>query len=545
MAFIDHALIEQYSAAGWWGTESLSDMLTHHARIRASEIAYVTPEDRTTWSDYDALALQIAQALAEVGLSVGEKVAVFLPDGLHVHASLVATTRAGLVAVGIGARAGDAEIEHLIRRTGSRTLVTLGRHFGRDTSEIVATLQRRDVALDFHVILSGTGEINVVELPSRTARRMSPMTDESRLTGRELGPNELFMLNSTSGTTGLPKCVTQFENRWIHFTHLAMAAGELGPDDVLFGAVPAPFGFGLWTSHFAPLVLGARTVVMPKFDIDQMVDMMEQEHVSVLCCVSTQFRMLLNSPALDTADLSHLRVMFTGGEAIPLDRAREFEERTGASLLQFFGSNETGALSYTTVKDSQEKRFSTAGRVIPHMDVRIFDEQGHDITGPGAVGQPAGKGPLTCRGYFDDPEANRQLFTSDGWMLMGDLVGMDEDGYLTLVGRKSDIIIRGGKNISAAEVEAELETHPAIDLVAVVPVPDDTFGERACAVVSLRTGATLTLDQVRQHLRQRGVSKELCPEHLLVVDDMPRSSGGKLAKGEVRKLARQSLSAPS
>lgn len=535
---MDPERVAEYTEAGYWGTQTLGAAVRRLAERSPADRAFVTPDGSSTWADYDRLADDLAGALVALGLGSDDKVAMQLPDGIEVHAGLLAAERSGIVALGLGARAGDAEVEHLVRRTGARVLVTTAEHRNRLTAELAALLRSRGVALDFHVVVSASGveEVRDVRGPAPVVVEVGRAT-RADLDRRGFGPNDVFLLNSTSGTTGLPKCVTQFENRWIYFSRLAMEAGRLGPDEVFFGAVPAPFGFGLWTSHFAPTLAGAPCVVMPRFDADGMIRLIERERVTVLSCVSTQFRMLLNSPLADTCDLSSLRVMFTGGEAIPYDRAAEFEDRTGATVLQFFGSNETGAFSYTTVDDTREHRLATAGRVIPHMEVRLFDDDGHDVTATGGPGQPGGRGALTCLGYYDDPAANRELVRPDGWMLMGDIVTLDDEGFLSLVGRKSDIVIRGGKNVSAAQVEEEVETHPAVALVAVVPVSDDVFGERVCAVVTLHPGAELTLEQLGEHLTARGVSRELHPEHLIVVDEIPRSSGAKLAKGEIRSMA--------
>src|SRR5207253_2496342 len=240
--------------------------------------------------------------------------------------------------------------------------------------------------------------------------------------------------------------------------------------------------------------------------------------------------------------LSSLRVLFTGGEMVPYERAREFEQRTGAVVLQFYGSNETGALSATTPDDPPERRLRTAGRVIPEMRVRLLDaDTDADITATGGPGVHAGNGPTLCLGYWDDAIANEQLFTADGWMRMGDLATIDGNGYLTVVGRTSDLIIRGGKNVSAAQVEDEVGSHPAVALCGAVAVPDATFGERVCVFVELLPGrAPITLDDMRAHLEQRGTGKELWPERLVVVDELPRASGGKVAKGELRARAQSS-----
>ena len=245
--------------------------------------------------------------------------------------------------------------------------------------------------------------------------------------------------------------------RWFAFHELAQRIAHFYADDVFLSALPAPFGFGLWTAHFTPTIVGAPCIVCARFDAEEVLAAIERYRVTVLAAVSTQFVMLLNSPAIERYDLSSLRVLFTGGEMVPYERAREFEERTGAVVLQFYGSNETGALSATTPDDPPELRLRTAGRVIPEMHVRLLDpDTDADITATGGPGVPAGKGPTLCLGYWDDAAANEQLWTADGWMRMGDLATIDADGYLTVVGRTSDVIIRGGKNVSAAQVEDEV-----------------------------------------------------------------------------------------
>jgi acyl-CoA synthetase len=271
--------------------------------------------------------------------------------------------------------------------------------------------------------------------------------------------------------------------------------------------------------------------VFERFTPELALAAIERYRVSILAAVSTQFVMMLNAPTFADHDLSSLRILFTGGEMVPYEQARAFEEHTGASALQFYGSNETGALSCTTRDDPPERRLRTAGRVIPEMNVRLLDV---DRDGRGV---PAAKGPALCLGYWDDPTANAELYTSDGWMRMGDLATIDAEGYLTVVGRTSDIIIRGGKNISAVEVEREVGTHPAVVMCAAVPIPDATFGERVCVFVELSPRASLTLDELARHLEARGTGKELWPERLMVVDRLPRASGGKIAKGALRDEA--------
>ena len=496
---------------------TLSDVVARHAVERGDALAYVTPEEQCTWGEYDARATALAAAVAGLGCALGDRVAVLLPDGPGVHVAFLAVERAGLVIVGIGPRAGDREVEHLIGVTGARVLLA-----GPDRAPLADRL--------------GLTHLDPAALP--IPERSDPRT--SGHLGRAgapaaLGDTDLWLLNSTSGTTGLPKCVMHDQQRWFAFHELAVAAGALTPDDVFMSVLPAPFGFGIWTGHVTPTLLGAPTAVMPRFDPADALALIARERVTVLAAVSTQFVMLLNSPALDSFDCSSLRVLFTGGEMVPYARAAEFEDHAGCAVLQFYGSNETGALSRTTLRDRRDRRLRTAGRVIPEMHVRLFDDGGADVTATGGPGVAACRGPVTCLGYYDDPEANDRLYTADGWMLTGDYCTIDDDGYLTVAGRASDFVIRGGKNISAAQVEDEVSTHPAVALAAAVAMPDPVFGERVCVYVEIHPhSGPLDLDGLRAHLRERGVGKELWPERLVVMDALPRSSGGKVAKGALR-----------
>ena len=545
----DQSLIDAYVAAGWWGTETLGDVVARHAASRPDAPAYIVvdgdPPGVLTWARYHERSSQLAAVFAQAGLEPGDRLGVVLPDGATVHTVFLAAEKAGLVVVGIGARAGPAELRHLLARTGATALVTHADLLGRPAAEVVASLRADSVPGLRHIVVPDVvaSSDTPVLVDGSPVESPGAARAASLLSGRTLGPDDLFIINSTSGTTGLPKCVLHTENRWFYFHRLAVEAGALTSDDVFFGAVPAPFGFGLWTAHFSPGVLGCPTVVAAKFDVERTLRAVVAHRVSVLACVSTQFIMMLNSPLFDELDLSSLRVMFTGGEAVPFARAAAFEDRTGATVLQFYGSNETGVLSGTRLTDSRDRRFGTAGRVIDAMAVRVYDEKGTQMTGSPLVGIPACKGPATCVGYLDDDDANAQLFTDDGWMLMGDVVEIDDDGYLRVIGRTSDIIIRGGKNISAPALEAEIAEHPDVDLVAAVSMPDETFGERVCVYVCTKDAVPITLSDVTAFLAARGVGREQFPERLIQLDALPRSSGGKVAKGELRADIRTRLAA--
>ncbi len=522
-----------YRAAGWWGDDTIAAVIVRQAATTPDGAAFIAEGRRYSWAEYDADSDRVARMLLAGAHRPGDRIAVMMPDGPAVHAVFVGIEKAGLVAVGIGARAGDREVAHLLSLTGASVLVTTPDQHGRDAAGLVADVAALGAVVDRLVLIDRSCAVVDPGLPEGTI--IDPQAEL-----HPLDADALFLLNSTSGTTGLPKCVMHTQNRWFHFHRLAAAAGGFGPDEVFLGALPAPFGFGLWTAHFTPTILGCPTVLMERFDADAALDLIERERVTVLCCVSTQFIMMLNAQAVRPRDLSSLRSMFTGGEAVPFERAAEFERTTGARVLQFYGSNETGALSHTSHATDRDTRLRTAGHVIPEMQVRLLDPETHLDVAPGVdEGQPACRGPATALGYWGDEAANAALFTDDGWMLMGDIVRIDSDGVLSVIGRTSDFIIRGGKNISAPAVEAEVATHPAVAMVAAVAWPDPVFGERVCAYLELRPGHTLVLEELVAHLRERGVSREWWPEHLVILDALPRSSGGKVAKGDLKADAQR------
>lgn len=525
---------ERLAEVGKWGSGTMADHVRRHARERGDKNAFVEGNFALTWAELDLLSDQLATTFAGAGLRRGERVAVIFPDGPVVHALYLATEKAGLVVVGIGPRAGELEVRHLLTVSGASAIVTTAEHRGVSMVELVTQLRSEGLDLTRHFVVDQYNS-DAVLVDGVAAEAVTAEQARVALAGRGLDLGDVYMLNSTSGTTGMPKCVVHNQNRW-HFYHgELLKAGSFSADDVFLSLIPAPFGFAQWTAHFSPILLGATTVVMAKFDAGEALKLIEAKKVTVLNCVTTQFIMMLNAPVINEVDLNSLTTMFTGGEAIPYERSAQFEERTGAVVLNFYGSNETGTLSYTTAYDSRDRRLSTGGKVIERMRVRLFDEEGNDVTAQGGPGQAGCRGPATCLGYYGDAHANDTLFSPDGWMLTGDICTIDDEGYLAVVDRKADFIIRGGKNISAAAVEEQVGTHPAVAMVAAVGVPDPVYGERTCAVIVLQPGLTLNLPALITHLSARGVSKEVWPERLEFVAELPRASGGKVAKTVLRQ----------
>lgn len=527
---------ERLKEVGQWGEETLSELTRRHAREYPEKIAYTDGYFSLTWAELDRAADQYAAMLVALGFSRGERVGVVFPDGPVVHALYLATERAGLTAVGVGSRAGVAEVEHLLNLTGSVGLITAHEHARQSVEPLVERLRSSLPELRHHVVIDpGTAEVETIDGFSADQEWLAknPQVDPAVA----MGLGEIFLLNSTSGTTGMPKCVVHNQNRWLYFAQQALKSADLSGDDVFLALVPAPYGFGIWTAHALPILLGATTVVPSRFDAEGATRLIESYQATVMAAVTTQFIKMLNSAAMSETDPTSLRVMYTGGEAIPYHQVKKFEEKTGAVVLNFYGSNETGILSYTVADDPEELRRRTGGRVDPQMRVQLLDANGNEVVGE--AGRSACAGPATSLGYYADAEANAELFTPQGRMLTGDLCEVDESGYLRVVGRTSSFVIRGGKNISEAAVEEAVGAHPAVAIAAAVGVPDPVYGERVRAIVELNAGASLNLEELKSFLERSEVSKELWPEQLEIVDRMPLASGEKVAKGELRERIKE------
>jgi acyl-CoA synthetase len=521
--------IRRYHADGSWDADTIADLVARNAAEAPDGVAFHAEDATLTWRDYDRLATQLAGVYALGGWRPGEMVAVLLTGGALTHVAYLAAQKAGLVTVGLPPRGGDAEITHLLTHTGAGTLVTRAVHRGRPGPEIA-----RAVGARRHLVLDLVGTELSVECDGERLPVPSWEEAAAAVAGRGLGPDDLFFLNSTSGTTGRPKCVRQTMNIRKYFGPLAAEAAAFGPDEVMFSALPAPYGFGLWSAHIVPTQYRFPTVLTAEFDPVATLRLIQRHRVTVLAAVTSQFIMMLNTPEFGEHDLSSLRVLFTGGERVPYHRAVEFEERTGCAVLQFYGSNEAGPISVTRVADDREKRLRTAGRPIPAMRVRFLDDSGSPVEG--GPGQVAVNGPGCTPGYFRDEAANQILVREDGWLRTGDIGELDADGYLTVTGRTADFIIRGGHNVSVPVVEEAVGGHPRVAQVAVVGYPDEVLGERVCAFVVTRDGAGLDLDDLRRHLAAAGVSKVNWPERLVSLPALPLGAGGKVDRGALRAL---------
>jgi acyl-CoA synthetase len=538
------AQIEEYTRAGYWANDLIPDYLDRNAARRPERLAYLEGERRYTWQECHRLVNRLAVALLELGLRKHDRVCIYLPDWIEAQLLYAALSKIGVITVTISIGQGASELDHMLERTEAVAIVTPTVWRGTDYAARVRSLRPSAPQLEHHVVVRGEPEPDTLALDALMSSSREEGTVKDRLARCRPGANEVFWMNFSSGTTGAPKCVLHTPNRWIYFSKLAIDGARMTDEDVVLALVPGHSGFGFWSSHVCPMLLGTRTLLQERFDAEEALKIIEREKVTFVSAVTTQFVKMLEVRDFAKYDLSSWRVLYTGGQDVPFEKVRELESKTGCTVLQFYGSIETGGISRTVLGETLEQRSRTVGRPIPEMQVKLFDpESGEEVTSKGQAGEVGCKGPTMGSGYYRDPEANAKLYNRAGWMLTCDIGSLGEDGYLRLVGRVKDIIIRGGQNISAAEVEDAIFGHPKVADVAVVAMPDPVFGEKSCAYVVAKAAQQVSLAELTTFLVERGMAKYKLPERLELIEELPLSPGGKVQKNLLRDDIAEKLEA--
>jgi acyl-CoA synthetase (AMP-forming)/AMP-acid ligase II len=351
------------------------------------------------------------------------------------------------------------------------------------------------------------------------------------LRSRRPGADDLVRVAFTSGTTGDPKAVLHLHNTTNSAVRFANRGHGIMRDSVVLVFLPAGMNWGL-LNVLQALEAGCTLIMQDVFDAVAAMRLIEREHVTYFCCAPAHLVAMLNSPELERFDLSSLRTVVTGGASCPIEVIRAFRAHLRGELLELYGMLETGFQSWTHPSDDVEAVCGTVGRPIPEVESKVLDDNDRECP-PGAVGEIASRGPSITIGYYNNADANARSFTPDGWFRTGDLGTFDERGMLRIVGRKKEMIIRGGANIYPREIEEVLYQHPDVMDAAVIGIPDARLGERTCACVVPRPGRSLDFNAIVEFLRPKIATYKL-PEVVEVMTDLPRTPTGKIQKEPLR-----------
>lgn len=525
------ALCERYTRAGYWPGCTFTDVLERHATERPDAIALVDGERRLTYRELHHLVERVARGLASLGIDREEVLAVQLPNSIELCLAILATQRVGAAYNALNPLFRRQELETVLRVTQPRGIVIPVRWQGFDYEALVRELRPRLTGLE-HVFTVGPGTPADGQDFDSLGRDAPPLDLDARY-GRD--PDRVWMLGVTSGTTGTPKIYMHTINSQLGEA-LALN-GELGirADDVFLAMAPLTHRGAVMVGLFMAIAAGATLVVLDRYDPAQALGLLARERCTCAFAIPTQAWDLLREHERRPQDVQALRLIVMSGAPIPPDLVRALAERwPGCVPLSGYGLSETGFATYTRPSDPPE-RLTTCGRAAPGMEVRALDEHGR-VLSPGEVGELGIRGPQVCAGYFANQEATRAAITKDGWFLSGDLGRVDDQGYVSYVGRKKHVIVRGGYKIYAEEMEFLLRQCSGVRDAVLVPVPDERLGERSCLCV-VPAEQEPTLGDVCAFLEGRGVAKYTWPEYLLICDEFPRNAVGKVDRLALRALA--------
>jgi acyl-CoA synthetase len=518
-------LVERYVTEGWWTGDTLGSMVAEglsSASARAFRVHSSVNPWAGTVADVDRAARTLAAALRSDGVGPGDVVVFQLPNWVEAAISFWAAAYLGATVVPVVHFYGSKEIGYILEVTDPAVVVTPDRFGVTDHLSMYEELLAGRPGVRW---LVATTEPNAM-LPDR-AQEMSSLLDGPPLDAPMPADAEAPALVAfTSGTTSNPKGVIHSHRTICCETRQLEERRPQGGPPILVGA-PVGHFIGMVSALLVPLLRGDPVHMIDVWDPANVLRIMKADGVSFGGGATYFLTSLLDHPDFTHEHLAHMPVAGLGGSAVPVAVTQRATD-LGITVFRAYGSTEHPSITGGSAEDPEEKRLHTDGRPADGVDVMLTDE-----------GEILSRGPDLCVGYTD-PELTARAFDPDGWYHTGDVGVLDADGYLRITDRLSDVIIRGGENISAQEVEELLLQLPGVAEVAVVAAPDERLGEHAAAVVRTAGVSTApTLDDVRAHLAEAGLAKQKWPESLHVVADLPRTASGKVKKFELRQLVRE------
>ena len=485
---------------------------------------------RQTWNEFDGTVSDIAKGLMALGIRAGDRVGVWSPNFAEWIYVQFATARIGAILVNINPAYRLSELKYALNHSGCRLLVTRTEYLTSAYRDMVDEVAHDLPELE-KVIYYDTEDWDALIEAGR-----SVSDDELRAQGDSLHSDDPINIQYTSGTTGHPKGATLSHRSILNNAkYVGASCGYSSADRV---CIPVPFYhcFGMVMGNLACAVYGATMVIpSPTFDAKAVLNAVNDERCTSLYGVPTMFIAALGDPTLSDLDMSSLRTGIMAGSPCPIEVMRGVMDELGMEEVTIaYGMTETSPVSTQTGgEDSVEHRVSTVGRVLPHVESKITDPETGEIVPRGERGEYLTRGYHVMLGYWNDPEKTAEAIDDDGWMHSGDLATMDDDGYVNIVGRIKDMIIRGGENIYPREIEEFLYTHPGITDAQVIGVPDDKYGEELMAWVQLVPGQEMTADELKDFCKGQ-IAHFKIPRYVKFVSDFPMTVTGKVRKVEMR-----------
>lgn len=519
-----------YRQQGLWGDASLADYWQQTARAMPDKIAVVDNHGASyTYSALDHAASCLANWMLAKGIESGDRIAFQLPGWCEFTVIYLACLKIGAVSVPLLPSWREAELVWVLNKCQAKMFFAPTLFKQTRPVDLILPLQNQLPQLQQIVgvdkLAPATSSLSLSQIIADNTSLTTAITTHG---------DELAAVLFTSGTEGLPKGVMLTHNNTLASERAYCVRLNLTWQDVFM--MPAPLGHATGFLHgvTAPFLIGARSVLLDIFTPDACLALLEQQRCTCMLGATPFVYDLLNLLEKQPADLSALRFFLCGGTTIPKKVARECQQR-GIKLLSVYGSTESSPHAVVNLDDPLSRFMHTDGYAAAGVEIKVVDDARKTLP-PGCEGEEASRGPNVFMGYFDEPELTARALDEEGWYYSGDLCRMDEAGYIKITGRKKDIIVRGGENISSREVEDILLQHPKIHDACVVAMPDERLGERSCAYVVLKAPHhSLSLEEVVAFFSRKRVAKYKYPEHIVVIEKLPRTASGKIQKFLLRK----------
>lgn len=538
------ALIKEHTSTGAWENKTLLDHLEHWTAERPDSVVSRDPYGSHTYRQLSADTEACARALVDLGVQPGEVVGIHLPNWYEWLVIHLGALKAGAVTNGLIPIYRDREIGYMAKKAAVTVLFVPSRFRKFDYPDMVDRLRDGLPDLRHTIVLDSPGESPFEPRAGRerwTDFLERGAADESA--GTEAGidwderrpaPNDVGLILFTSGTTGDPKGVMHTHNSVLSASLPWPDSLGLGPDSVIHMASTFGHLTGYMYGVCLPLLVGGSGVFQDAWNGEEFARLIEEFGIEHTSGATPFLHDLIEAAKTTDRDLSSLRHFCCMGAPIPRVMVHEAKELLpNLNVFGGWGQTECGLVTMTAPGDSDDKVTSTDGRALGDMAVRIVDPLGEPVAA-GTEGKVQVRGPFLFVGYLKEPKLTDEAFDGD-WLDTGDIAEMDAEGFIKIGGRSKDIIIRGGENIPVAYVENVMYEHPAVSQVAIVAVPHPRLQEIACAVVTLRSGHSFTMDELREFFASKGVTKHYWPETLQVLDEFPRTPSGKIQKFKLRE----------
>jgi fatty-acyl-CoA synthase len=523
--------------------QTIGDHLDGVVATYPDNLCLVSRHQRVRWSYADFLAEveRCARAFLALGVERGDRVGIWAPNRAEWTVVQYATAKIGAILVNVNPSYRSHELSYALNQSGVSVLVRADEFKGVSYWETLESIRGRVPQLATDIGLGeGACDLSWEDFCDRAGK---VAMDDLRSAQASLEFDDPINIQYTSGTTGNPKGATLTHHNILNNGHFVTGIQGLGPGSVLCVPVPLYHCFGMVMGNLGMLSRGGAVVYPAEaFDPSATLAAIGEEGCEALYGVPTMFIAMLDDPSFGEAELGTLRTGIMAGSPCPVEvMKRVISDMNMEGVTIAYGMTETSPVSFQSRTDDPiDRRVSTVGRIMPHVESKIIDPETGKILPQNQPGELCTRGYSVMRGYWDNPEATREAIDGAGWMHSGDLAVMDEEGYVNIVGRIKDMVIRGGENIYPREVEEFLYGHPAIADVQVIGVPDVRFGEELCAWVRLREGQQLSVEELRDFCNGR-IANYKIPRYLRLTDEFPLTVTGKVQKFKMRETSIEEL----